>query len=102
MDFRLIEKLRRKRDQEWEMAGLARQDGDRKAEKAHTDKARAVSAEIAQLLHDAPPELEPLPAWVEEEFKAWADSNGVFGLGKAGAWVGWCGLARLLQARGEL
>jgi hypothetical protein len=29
-------------DQEWEMAGLARQDGDHKAAAIHTERARAI------------------------------------------------------------
>lgn len=33
-----------KADQEWEMAGLARQDGDHAAEKEHTRKAREYDA----------------------------------------------------------
>lgn len=32
----------RKADQEWELAGLARQDGDREAERRHTERARAL------------------------------------------------------------
>lgn len=32
--------LRMKADQHWDMAGLARQDGDHADEKRHTDKAR--------------------------------------------------------------
>jgi len=35
-----LEKLRRKADQEWEMAGLARMDGDTKDEIKHTEAAR--------------------------------------------------------------
>jgi hypothetical protein len=34
-----LERMRRKRDQAWDMAGLARQDGDTKDEKRHTDEA---------------------------------------------------------------
>lgn len=34
------EQLQRKINQAWEMAGLARQDGDRQDEKRWTDKAR--------------------------------------------------------------
>lgn len=45
-----LEKLQRKRDQEWEMAGLARQDGDAAAEKAHTANARLISREITMVL----------------------------------------------------
>jgi hypothetical protein len=41
-----IEKLQRKEDQAWEMAGLARQDGDKVDEKRHTDEARQFAAEI--------------------------------------------------------
>lgn len=34
-----IERLRRKRDQEWDMSGLARVDGDKKDEERHRLKA---------------------------------------------------------------
>jgi hypothetical protein len=34
------ERARRKEDQEWEMAGLARRDGDMKAAERHTERAR--------------------------------------------------------------
>lgn len=43
-----IFKLRRKADQAWEMAGLARQDGDKKDEQRWTDEARL----LEQLIHD--------------------------------------------------
>ena len=42
--------LRRKRDQEWEMAGLARQDGDEKAVKIHADNALRLQKEIGELV----------------------------------------------------
>ncbi len=42
------QRLARKRDQEWDMAGLARKDGDLADAARHTDKAR----EYAQQLHD--------------------------------------------------
>lgn len=41
-----LEKLRRKADQHWEMAGLARQDGDSKDEERHTKLAREYDHEI--------------------------------------------------------
>jgi hypothetical protein len=34
------QRLRRKADQAWDMAGLARQDGDKEDEKRRTDEAR--------------------------------------------------------------
>jgi hypothetical protein len=43
-----LDTLRRKRDQEWELAGLARQDGDKADEARHTDKAREYAAEIGR------------------------------------------------------
>lgn len=42
-----LEKLRRKRDQAWEMAGEARQDRDAQDEKRHTEEARQCEVEIA-------------------------------------------------------
>lgn len=39
-------KLRRKEHQAWEMAGLARQDGDAKDEARHTEAARRYAAEL--------------------------------------------------------
>ena len=39
--MKLPEWYRRKADQEWEMAGCARRDGDRRDEQRHTDRARA-------------------------------------------------------------
>lgn len=42
-----LEKLRRKAAQEWEMAGLARMDGDSKDAAKHTDKARIYDLEIS-------------------------------------------------------
>jgi hypothetical protein len=41
-----LERLRRKADQAWDMAGLARQDGDTKDEARRTKEARAYDAEI--------------------------------------------------------
>ena len=40
MRFYTMDDCRRKANQEWEQAGLARQDGDKVAEKQHTEKAR--------------------------------------------------------------
>jgi hypothetical protein len=37
---RIENRWTRKADQEWDMAGLARQDGDREAERQHTERAR--------------------------------------------------------------
>lgn len=45
-----LERLKRKRDQEWEMAGLARQDRDEAAAKKHTENARDYSRQIAEYL----------------------------------------------------
>ena len=45
-----IEKLRRKRDQEWELAGCARRDGDTIAENEHTALAREYARKISELL----------------------------------------------------
>ncbi len=42
-----LEKLRRKRDQAWEMAGMARQDGDKVDEEKHTKDARKYQVEIS-------------------------------------------------------
>jgi hypothetical protein len=44
-----IERLRRKRDQAWEMAGLARQDGDRVDEERRTEEAREYARQIQEL-----------------------------------------------------
>lgn len=44
--------LRRKADQHWEMAGLARQDGDHKDAARHTEEAR----KYEQLLREGPRE----------------------------------------------
>lgn len=49
-DDPVLERLRRKRDQEWDMAGLARQDRDSKAELAHTKKAREYERQIKEYL----------------------------------------------------
>jgi hypothetical protein len=43
-------RLRRKADQEWEMAGLARQDGDTKAVEEHTRKAQEGQAQLRDLI----------------------------------------------------
>ena len=40
--------LRRKADQEWDMAGLARQDNDRLDALAHTNRARSYEAALAE------------------------------------------------------
>lgn len=45
-----LDRLRRKEDQEWDMAGLARQDGDTTDEKNHTEKARDLQHQIAEYL----------------------------------------------------
>lgn len=45
-----LEKLRRKRDQAWELAGCARRDGDHKDEQRHTENARRYSREITDRL----------------------------------------------------
>lgn len=41
--------LRRKRDQEWDMAGLARQDGDLAAMRKHTEKAKDYQKQLSEL-----------------------------------------------------
>ena len=46
---RSIEYYQRKRDQHWEMAGLARQDGDHKDEERHMNLAREYSRIIREL-----------------------------------------------------
>lgn len=43
-----LEKLLRKRDQAWEMAGLARTDGDTKDEARHTEDARSCQRAIGK------------------------------------------------------
>lgn len=45
-------KLRRKANQHWEMAGLARQDGDVKDEKRHNDLAVKYDRIIKDRLHE--------------------------------------------------
>lgn len=45
-----LERLRRKRDQAWETAGLARQDGDKDDEKRRTDEVREYQRQIAEYL----------------------------------------------------
>jgi hypothetical protein len=47
-DARPYNDYRRKANQQWDLAGLARQDGDKKAEAEHTEKAR----EYDQLAND--------------------------------------------------
>jgi hypothetical protein len=47
-----IERLRRKRDQHWEMAGLARQDGDTVDAARHTAKAREYEKRIGKYLKE--------------------------------------------------
>jgi len=44
-----LEKLRRRRDQEWEMAGCARQDRDPADEARHTTLARRYERRIGEL-----------------------------------------------------
>jgi len=36
------QRANRRADREWELAGLARRDGDKKAEAEHTEKARLI------------------------------------------------------------
>lgn len=45
-----LTQLRRKADQEWEMAGLARQDQDHPDEERHTKKAREYERQIQEYL----------------------------------------------------
>ena len=45
-----IARMQRKRDQEWEMAGLARADGDMAAAQRHTEAAREWARKIAEAL----------------------------------------------------
>jgi hypothetical protein len=45
-----LDRLRRKEDQEWDMAGLARQDRDTVGEANHTEKARKLQRQIAEYL----------------------------------------------------
>lgn len=42
------DRLRRKADQEWDMAGLARQDGDARAAERHTAAARDYERQLIQ------------------------------------------------------
>ena len=46
-----IERLRRRANQEWEMAGLARQDGDHAAEAKHTAEARRLDRQARETHH---------------------------------------------------
>lgn len=43
------DRLRRKADQHWDMAGLARQDGDAADAQRHTDKAREYEKQLREL-----------------------------------------------------
>ena len=45
-----LDRLRRKRDQAWDMAGLARQDGDTKDSERRTKEAREYEKQIRDLL----------------------------------------------------
>lgn len=47
-----LEQLRRKADQAWEMAGLARQDGDKEDEARHTAKARMYDSAVSERVRD--------------------------------------------------
>lgn len=49
-DDEALERLRRKRDQEWELAGLARQDRDYQAEARHTANAKDYQYQISEYL----------------------------------------------------
>lgn len=49
-------RCRRKRDQCWELAGCARQDGDRADEKRYTDEARLWSRRLGAILRGEPME----------------------------------------------
>lgn len=44
-----IARLRRRADQHWEMAGLARQDGDHADEIRYTAKARELEKQLSEL-----------------------------------------------------
>lgn len=46
-----LEKLRRKRDQEWEMAGCARHDHDKEDEINHTYRAKQLELIIREIYH---------------------------------------------------
>lgn len=48
-DNQQIERLRRKRDQAWEMAGLARKDQDTADELRHTNEAKEYSRQLSEL-----------------------------------------------------
>lgn len=45
-----LERLRRKRDQSWDLAGCARQDGDKTDEARHTADAREYERQIKEYL----------------------------------------------------
>lgn len=47
-DMLSLEQLRRKRDQAWELAGLARQDGDTADERRWTNRARELQRKIRE------------------------------------------------------
>lgn len=47
-----LETLRRKRDQAWEMAGLARQDGDKADEERHTQSACMYAEAIGERVRE--------------------------------------------------
>jgi hypothetical protein len=46
-------RLRRKADQAWNLAGMARQDGDHKDEKKWTDEARRLEEELRELIRNS-------------------------------------------------
>lgn len=45
-------RYRRKADQQWDLAGMARADGDRKAEARHTEQAREFEELAAQIVRN--------------------------------------------------
>lgn len=47
-DDEVLERMKRKRDQAWDMAGLARQDGDTADAQRRTDEARDWSRQIKE------------------------------------------------------
>lgn len=52
LDMMSLDKLRRRRDQAWEMAGLARQDRDYEDEKRRTAEARLYEDAIAERVRE--------------------------------------------------
>lgn len=48
----IVDRLRRKSSQHWDMAGLARQDGDKADEERHTKLARQFDQELADYLKE--------------------------------------------------